>query len=40
MESTPSLVFEELDALDAPLQWYEHVGYLIAAAAGLVAIAT
>lgn len=34
------LQFEELDALDAPLEWWEHVGYWIAIAGGIAAIAT
>ena len=40
MEKNQTLHFEELDPLDAPLEWWQHVGYIIAAAAGLVAVAT
>ena len=40
MDKQATLQFDELDPLDAPLQWWEHVSYLIAAAGGLIAIAT
>jgi hypothetical protein len=40
MEKASTLLFEELDELDAPLAWYDHAGYLIAAAGIFVAIAT
>ncbi|MFF8188026.1 MpaA3 family daptide-type RiPP [Microbacterium sp. NPDC016588] len=40
MSNELALRFEELDELDAPLEWWEHAGYIIAIIAGTVAIAT
>ncbi|WP_268774744.1 MULTISPECIES: MpaA3 family daptide-type RiPP [Microbacterium] len=40
MPNDLALGFEELDALDAPMEWWEHASYLIAIAAATVAIAT
>lgn len=40
MQKDLALRFEELDELDAPLAWWEHAGYIIAIAAGVVGIAT
>ncbi|WP_298944116.1 MpaA3 family daptide-type RiPP [uncultured Microbacterium sp.] len=34
------LEFVELDAMDTPLEWWEHVGYIVAIIGGAVAIAT
>ena len=34
------LEFIELDELDAPLEWWEHAGYIVAIIGGAVAIAT
>ena len=34
-----TLHFEEIEAMEAPLEWWQHATYAIAAAAGLVAIA-
>lgn len=38
MEQT-ALAFEELEAIAAPLEWWETAGYVIAVAGGLAAIA-
>lgn len=35
-----TLQFEELDPLDAPMEWWQHATYIVAAIGGLVAIAT
>lgn len=35
-----TLQFDELDALDAPLEWWEHVSYVAAIGFAFVAIAT
>ncbi|MGM1018373.1 MAG: MpaA3 family daptide-type RiPP [Actinomycetota bacterium] len=40
MHTDVQLRYEELDALDAPLEWWEHVGYWVAIAGGVAAIAT
>ncbi|MFS0793111.1 MpaA3 family daptide-type RiPP [Microbacterium sp. 1P10AE] len=40
MSNDLALRFEELDELDAPLEWWEHASYIIAIVAGTVAIAT
>jgi len=40
MDSNVTLRFEELDPLDAPMEWWQHASYIIAAIGGLVAIAT
>lgn len=40
MTNELALRFEELDELDAPLEWWEHVGYIVAIIGGTVAIAT
>lgn len=40
MNSSVQLAFQELDALDTPLEWWEHVGYWIAVAGGVAVIAT
>lgn len=37
---TKSLEFAELEQLDAPLEWWEHVGYIIAIIGATAAIAT
>lgn len=34
-----TLAFEELDAIETPLEWWETAGYVIAVGGGLVAIA-
>ncbi|WP_267238134.1 MULTISPECIES: MpaA3 family daptide-type RiPP [unclassified Rathayibacter] len=34
-----ALAFDELDALAAPLEWWQTAGYVIAVAGGLAAIA-
>lgn len=37
---TTTLEFRELEQIDAPLEWWEHAGYIIAIVAGAAAIAT
>ncbi|MFJ2504843.1 MpaA3 family daptide-type RiPP [Microbacterium sp. AGC62] len=37
---TRSLEFQELEQIDAPLEWWEHAGYIIAIIGGAAAIAT
>ncbi|MGB4135351.1 MAG: MpaA3 family daptide-type RiPP [Microbacterium sp.] len=40
MQKDMTLHFEELDELDAPLEWWEHASYIITIAIGFAAIAT
>lgn len=40
MSNDLALRFDELDELDAPLEWWEHAGYIIAIIGATVAIAT
>ncbi|WP_275087504.1 MpaA3 family daptide-type RiPP [Microbacterium enclense] len=40
MSNDLALRFDELDELDAPMEWWEHASYIIAIAAATVAIAT
>ena len=40
MTNDLALRFEELDELAAPLEWWEHVGYIVAIIGATVAIAT
>ncbi|MEU4015225.1 MpaA3 family daptide-type RiPP [Microbacterium sp. NPDC028030] len=35
-----TLEFQELEEIDAPLEWWEHVSYIIAIIGGAAAIAT
>jgi len=35
-----SLEFQELDQIDAPLEWWQHASYIIAIIGGAAAIAT
>ncbi|MFK3678297.1 MpaA3 family daptide-type RiPP [Microbacterium sp. NPDC090218] len=35
-----SLEFMELEQIDTPLEWWEHVSYIIAIVGGAAAIAT
>ncbi|WP_308162432.1 MULTISPECIES: MpaA3 family daptide-type RiPP [unclassified Microbacterium] len=35
-----SLEFVELEQIDAPLEWWEHVSYIITIVGGAAAIAT
>ncbi|MFS6529841.1 MULTISPECIES: MpaA3 family daptide-type RiPP [Microbacterium] len=37
---TDLLEFQELERIDAPLEWWEHVSYIIAIVGGAAAIAT
>lgn len=37
---TMTLEFQELEEIDAPLEWWEHVSYIIAIIGGAAAIAT
>ena len=37
---TRSLEFQELEQIDAPLEWWEPAGYILAIIGGAAAIAT
>lgn len=40
MSNDLALRFDELDELDAPMEWWEHASYIIAIIGGAAAIAT
>lgn len=40
METQDTLLFDELEQMDAPLEWWQRATYIIGALGGLVAIAT
>lgn len=40
MSNDLALRFDELEALDAPMEWWEHATYIIAIVGAAVAIAT
>lgn len=40
MKKPETLSLEELESMDAPLEWWQTAGYVITVAGGLVAIAT
>ncbi|PWJ66993.1 MpaA3 family daptide-type RiPP [Rathayibacter iranicus] len=39
MNKTEMLRFDELEVMDAPLEWWQTAGYVITAVGGLAAIA-
>lgn len=40
MQTQDTFLFDELEQMDAPLEWWQRASYIIAALGGLVAIAT